>query len=328
MPISTRRSLSGQGNTLYHTGDMVYARFLTRDVLIINSAEAARELMEQRGAKYSGRPLFTYICDLGGFSWNIGFITNDDRWKRHRRWFQHSFQTKDLLDGYVPIQQRETRRLLADLVREPSAFMDHLKRFSAAVMLEIGYGHTVTSIDDAHIRKVDSALAGLFAAGTPGSMLVDFFPILKYVPWWLPGAGWKRTAIRLRPDIDAMNLDPFRSVIKTMAAGSVKPSFAATLLEEAPIDEPISPTEEREMSGAAGVVYSAGTETTVSVLAVFVFAMVRHPAVFKKAQEEIDRIVGTGRLPQMDDREALPYLECVLKEVYRWGVPIPLSKLS
>lgn len=53
-------------------------------------------------------------------------------------------------------------------------------RFAAAVMLEIGYGRTVTSVDDAHIRKVDAAVEGLFLAGNPGSMLVDFFPICTY----------------------------------------------------------------------------------------------------------------------------------------------------
>lgn len=46
-------------------------------------------------------------------------------------------------------------------------------------MLEIGYGHTITSIDDAHIRLVDSALAGIFCAGNPGSMLVDFLPLCE-----------------------------------------------------------------------------------------------------------------------------------------------------
>jgi cytochrome P450 len=49
----------------------------------------------------------------------------------------------------------------------------------------------------------------------------------------------------------------------------------------------------------------------------FILAMVRHPEAYKKAQEEIDRVVGNERLPTLDDREALPYLDCVLKEVLR-----------
>ena len=45
--------------------------------------------------------------------------------------------------------------------------------------------------------------------------------------------------------------------------------------------------------------------------------MVRNPQIAKKAQEEIDRVVGTDRMPTLDDRERLPYLDCLLKETLR-----------
>lgn len=46
--------------------------------------------------------------------------------------------------------------------------------------------------------------------------------------------------------------------------------------------------------------------------------MARHPQVAKKAQTEIDEVIGNGRLPTLQDREALPYIDCILKEVFRW----------
>lgn len=49
----------------------------------------------------------------------------------------------------------------------------------------------------------------------------------------------------------------------------------------------------------------------------FILAMVRNPGVYKKLQEEIDRVVGSERLPDLHDREALLYTECVIKETYR-----------
>ncbi|EPS93959.1 hypothetical protein FOMPIDRAFT_48847 [Fomitopsis schrenkii] len=311
-------------------GDVVYARFVANDVLIVNSAAAARVLMEKRGAKYSGRPLFTniFLCTYyssGGFSWNLAFMPNTDRWKRHRKWFQHGFQVKRRLDEYIPIQQRETRRILSDLLVEPDAYMSHIKRFAAATMLEIGYGHTVTSLDDDYIHMIDSALDGMFLAGNPGSMMVDFFPPLKYVPAWLPGLTWKKTATRLRPVVDVMNLSPFRAVVKAMNEGSAKSSFASAILDEVSPDEPLSPAEEREMSGAVGTVYAAGTETTVSMLSAWLLAMVRYPEVYKRAQTEINMVIGTGRLPELHDRDSLPFLECILKEVYRWHCPVPLG---
>ena len=50
--------------------------------------------------------------------------------------------------------------------------------------------------------------------------------------------------------------------------------------------------------------------------------MARHPEVVAKAQEEIDRVVGRDRLPSPEDRNNLPYLECIIKEVYRYGFDV------
>ena len=50
----------------------------------------------------------------------------------------------------------------------------------------------------------------------------------------------------------------------------------------------------------------------------FMLAMTLYPEVFKKAQAEIDRVVGRSRLPDFEDRESLPYLDCVISEVLRY----------
>jgi hypothetical protein len=45
--------------------------------------------------------------------------------------------------------------------------------------------------------------------------------------------------------------------------------------------------------------------------------MLLHPHVMKKAQEEMDLVVGSDRLLTVDDRLSLPYFECVMKEALR-----------
>lgn len=47
--------------------------------------------------------------------------------------------------------------------------------------------------------------------------------------------------------------------------------------------------------------------------------MVLHPEVQKKAQAEIDKVIGTDHLPTLEDRPDLPYIECVVKEVFRYA---------
>lgn len=53
--------------------------------------------------------------------------------------------------------------------------------------------------------------------------------------------------------------------------------------------------------------------------------MVQYPEVRKKAQQELDTVVGPDRLPDFSDRESLPYINAVLKEVTRWHSVVPLG---
>lgn len=50
-----------------------------------------------------------------------------------------------------------------------------------------------------------------------------------------------------------------------------------------------------------------------------------YPEVQRRAQEEIDKVIGPDRLPTMQDSENLPYLAAVTKEVLRWSAPVPLA---
>ena len=51
--------------------------------------------------------------------------------------------------------------------------------------------------------------------------------------------------------------------------------------------------------------------------------MLHHPDIYRKAQEEIDRIIGRERLPDLTDRGSLPYLEALVTELYRYVTSNP-----
>ena len=54
-----------------------------------------------------------------------------------------------------------------------------------------------------------------------------------------------------------------------------------------------------------------------------ILALVLHPEVQRRAQAEIDSVVGRERLPDFED--PLPYIEAVCREISRWGVVVPLG---
>jgi len=53
--------------------------------------------------------------------------------------------------------------------------------------------------------------------------------------------------------------------------------------------------------------------------------MVLHPEAQLKAQAELDAAIGMDRLPMLEDRSKLPYVDALCKEVLRWHPVLPLS---
>jgi len=50
------------------------------------------------------------------------------------------------------------------------------------------------------------------------------------------------------------------------------------------------------------------------------------PRVQRRAQQELDAVIGRDRLPTFDDRPRLPYIEAICKELMRWAMVTPLGK--
>ena len=56
-----------------------------------------------------------------------------DRFRRHRKWMHDNFQAKTSLEGYRPIQRRETYMLLTDFLKAPNDFVNHINRYAHCV---------------------------------------------------------------------------------------------------------------------------------------------------------------------------------------------------
>ncbi|KZT56636.1 cytochrome P450, partial [Calocera cornea HHB12733] len=63
---------------------------------------------------------------------------------------------------------------------------------------------------------------------------------------------------------------------------------------------------------------------TAATLTFFVLAMLLHPEVMRTAQGDLDNVVG-DKPPTFQDKERLPYLFAIVKEVLRWRPPAPMG---
>ena len=66
---------------------------------------------------------------------------------------------------------------------------------------------------------------------------------------------------------------------------------------------------------------------TASSVYSFFLALVLFPQVQRRAQAELDVVVGRDRLPTFDDRPRLPYIEALCKELMRWQMVTPTGRI-
>ena len=65
---------------------------------------------------------------------------------------------------------------------------------------------------------------------------------------------------------------------------------------------------------------------TATALSNFALAMTLYPEVQRRAQAELDAVVGPHRLPNFSDQPSLPYVDAIVKETLRWNPVVPLGE--
>ncbi|KAF6745976.1 cytochrome P450 [Ephemerocybe angulata] len=271
-----------------HGSDVIYLNALGTDIIVLNSIEACRELLDKRSSIYSSRPEMTMMNDLVGFTWHFGFMPYGDKWKVRRKIFQQVFQSSRVED-YRPKIVKGVRNFLVQLLDNPDNFRGHGRLLAGAFILDIAYGIEVKSDSDIYIQQAERGMAAMAAAGT-SSYLVDFLPSLGMLPSWFPGAHFKREASAWNRDVAAMPRDCLLYTDDALKCGNAR------------------------------------TYTTVSSFATFFLCMIQNPEIQRKAQTAIDEAVSQlGRLPDFTEYRKLPYIDALVREVLRWRPVTPIA---
>lgn len=162
---------------------------------------------------------------------------------------------------------------------------------------------------------------------------------MRYLPAWFPGAGFQHTAQEWGRVLTSLAERPYQFVLRQRKRNQTRSSYVSTHLDAH--GDHISTEEEYVIKWTAASMYAAGAdvvsnmspttrifynnhEQTVSALSTFFLLMARFPDAQRRAQEELDRAVGS-RLPTMQDRPNLPYVQALVQEVLRWHPVTPLG---
>lgn len=149
---------------------------------------------------------------------------------------------------------------------------------------------------------------------------VDIFPILKWVPERFLG-NWITRSLAVGRAEDALYSRTIARVKQRRLQVGSRGSFLDDVLDQ---QEKLG-LNQNELNYLGGVMMEGGSDTSATTLLVFIQAMIKFPHVQKKAQVEIDSVVGEDRSPLWSDYARLPYVSQIVKETIRWRPVSPLA---
>ncbi|KAF8550832.1 cytochrome P450 [Imleria badia] len=306
-------------------GDLVYSRLLGKDIIIINSEKIAKDLLENRSMNYSDRP-YLITNEMCGVDFNSSFLPYGDRWRLHRRFFHQTFRAQ-VVARFLPYQHHRASHLLRKLLNTPEQLDDHVFEYTAAVIMNSTYDYDPASRKDELVDLAANILAIIIPVLRPDiAIIVGAFPLLLYLPSWFPGMSFKRKMAVSREYSKQYLERPFQYALQKVPVDNVAASMVHDALRHTE-ENGITPEESwmQALKEASGTAFLAASESSHSALMTFFLMMVVNPAVQEKGQAQIDAAVGQDRLPTMDDRSLLPFIDAIFWETLRYSPVAPLS---
>ncbi|VDB89774.1 unnamed protein product [Peniophora sp. CBMAI 1063] len=301
-------------------GDIVYLNVAGRPTVILNTQKAATTLLDRRSSNYSGRPRMIVANEIMCDNKFLVLEPFNDRFRQKRRAIHEGFN-KSASSRFQPALEEDAIRLASSLTQDAEAFRKYYHTFACSMVLGVTYDRPLLGRpEDEQLReRIEAFVKRAQETTAPGAYYVELLPWMKYLPAWM--AKWKRDALATRRETTSFFMELKDEVATRMVRGLVRPCLAATMLEDAGRFQ----LSALETAWAAGFMYTAGSSTTSTMLEFWTLAMVAFPNIQRKAQAEIDTVVGRGRLPTFSDRAHLPYTTALLREVLRWRTGLPFG---
>ncbi|EMD41293.1 hypothetical protein CERSUDRAFT_78948 [Gelatoporia subvermispora B] len=300
-------------------GEIYTLRILGRPVIVLNSFSAIDDIFIKRSNKYSNKPR-RLMGELAGLTGSMSFMDPGALLRNARKQFALELNSRGL-QRYYSTMDFASRLLVQDLASDLGCLKleDHVNRAVGVVSTRISFGHGV--VDPADPVMSQARELADFASNVLGGtyIVLDLLPFLPSLPRWVPGMDLVKLGEKWKVRLLNLADKTARVVQKDLMAGSAPTSFMSNVYSR--MDANMEPHEEHNARMIAVTMFAGGMLPLQSAILTFLHAMALNPQSQRRAQGELDSVLGGKRLPTMDDRPALPYLTAVLSETLRW-VPV------
>jgi cytochrome P450 len=289
-------------------GPIMHLNMGGQPLILLTSQQAAYDLLNKRGARYSDRPRFIMAGELVCKGMHMLLRPYDERYKLHQR-MEAPLLNLRAASAYRPLQDVESRQLLFDVLGEGDRvgeqgvdFHHHFERATASTTYFLIYGYRLKTGYEKELMEAKSVMAAMTKTAQVGGYIVEFFPSLNHLPPFL--APWKKEAEGLYELERQLHLGNLEKGLKN-------PGYNLSKAMQASPEAKDMSTE--ELAFDLGIIADAALDTSTVTLSWLVVAWCSsgHLGWVKEAQRVLDEVVGRDRLPTFGDRPKLAYIDAI-----------------
>ncbi|KAG9446573.1 hypothetical protein H6P81_012701 [Aristolochia fimbriata] len=301
-------------------GPLMFLKLGRRPLLIVSSAEMAKEVMRSQDLQFCSRPTFVSQTKLTYNNRDIAFAPYGTRWREMRKIsILEIFSTKRV-QSFVSIRNEEISKMIriisnASLRRKSVDLSEMLLTFTNDVVLRAAFGKSYPDVE----QKIN-----LHEAINEERLLLTSFFFSDY----LPQLGWMDavTGLRARLKKNFTDLDSFYEKVINEHLDPKRPApeledFVDVMLR---LQQKLNLSRD-DIKATLMNMLLGGTDTSSATVDWAMSELMKNPAAMKKAQKEVREIVqGEQCMVPETDLPKLQYLNAVIKETFRLHAPAPL----
>ena len=294
-------------------------------VVVASGSNAIKEVLVTKSVEFAGRPsLFSSEVYSKGKA--IGFVDYSSEWRLHRKVVISAiktYTTAKLKRGTVINIEFD---LLLKRVRsrngKPHDITKDIRLAVMNVVCALVFGKRY-ELDDPEFTKfieINDTILSILATGS----VVDVFPWLRFIPFKSIQNLKEKCRERYemisriyRQHMDAYRVDNPQDLTDTLLKAKKEAEDEDSSIKGFLTDQHLIMT--------MGEVFLAGMETTASTLCWALLYLIHNPDVQQRLHQELDQVIGAERLPELEDKKNLPYLEATITEILRLSSIGPLS---
>eukprot|EP00253_Pinus_taeda_P030455 PITA_30455 len=305
-------------------GPLMSLRLGSALTLVVSSPDVAKEFLKTHDLLFASRPPSAATKYLWYNSSDITFSPYGRYWRQMRKLCVVQLLSSRRIASFQFTREEEVSAMIRGIVTSyhegfsPVNISKAVSALGIDIICRIAFGKKYCDQDLIGGLGINSMIKETF-------VLAGSFNIGDYIPYlaWMDLQGLNR---RLK-NIHKIQDDLLEKILEEHFSQNnpkAMPDLVDVLLA-ALADEKLGFQITRDnIKSLIYDILSAGSDTSSTSIAWAISELLRNPPVMKKLQDELERVVGMGRMVQESDLPRLIYLQAVVKETLRLHPPGPL----